>query len=245
MTRVPRREATTRARARRPGGFPPPAPGVCRSYLHMVPVFLLAAFAGIAVHSYRALVSPLVNGLAASTAPRQPTATAAPASDPIAAVFTPSVQRWASSISMWAGQFSLPSNLIATVIQIESCGHPLITSSAGALGLMQVMPYHFEPHQDPLDPEVNGLVGVSYLQEAYSRADGDIGRTLAGYNGGHSVITRPPNTWSTETQRYVHWGRGIYTDAVAGLRFSPTLEAWLTAGGHSMCRQAEAKAAIP
>lgn len=113
------------------------------------------------------------------------------------------------------------------------------------MGLMQVMPYHFQSHQDPFDPQVNGPAGVEYLKKAFDLSAGDIRRTLAGYNGGHSVISRPPATWSPETLRYVHWGEGIYADAVAGLGSSPTLKAWLTAGGHSLCQRAEGTASVP
>ncbi len=231
------------AHARRSERFRPPASGVCRAVLHAVPLSLLAAFILIAAHSYRTLARPLTDRLSAS--PPAPPMILSDRSDPIASLFTPSVQRWADSISSWANQSGVPANLIATVIQIESCGHPLVTSRAGALGLMQVMPYHFDPHQDPLDPEVNGPVGVAYLKAAHLRSGGDIRRTLAGYNGGHALIPRPPRIWPTETQRYVRWGSGIYADAVAGLDSSPTLEAWLTAGGSSLCRQAEEVAAVP
>ena len=38
----------------------------------------------------------------------------------------------------------LDPDIIATIIQIESCGNPAARSTAGAQGLFQVMPFHFE-----------------------------------------------------------------------------------------------------
>jgi len=45
--------------------------------------------------------------------------------------------------------------VIAIVIQIESCGSPVAMSGAGALGLMQVMPYHFENGENMINPDTN------------------------------------------------------------------------------------------
>ena len=58
----------------------------------------------------------------------------------ISPVFTPQVRTWSAEISHWAVEFDLDPNLIALVMQIESCGHPRVHSSAGAQGLFQVIP---------------------------------------------------------------------------------------------------------
>ncbi|MBI1856315.1 MAG: transglycosylase SLT domain-containing protein [Chloroflexi bacterium] len=50
---------------------------------------------------------------------------------------------WAAAISRWANASNLDPNLVAVVMQIESCGNPSARSSAGAMGLFQVMPFHF------------------------------------------------------------------------------------------------------
>ncbi|NIS82480.1 MAG: hypothetical protein GTO14_20255, partial [Anaerolineales bacterium] len=38
--------------------------------------------------------------------------------------FTPEVLYWSADILTWAAEYELNPNLVATVIQIESCGHP-------------------------------------------------------------------------------------------------------------------------
>jgi hypothetical protein len=156
----------------------------------------------------------------------------------ISPVFTPQVRTWSVEISRWAVEFDLDPNLIALVMQIESCGHPRVHSSAGALGLFQVMPFHFTKGEDPLDPQTNARRGLSYLARSLDLSNGQIDLALAGYNGGHGVIDRDPNTWAPETRRYVQWGTGILEDISKGERRSAQLDAWLAAGGVNLCQRA-------
>jgi soluble lytic murein transglycosylase-like protein len=123
-------------------------------------------------------------------------------------------------------------------MQIESCGHPSTSSTAGALGLFQVMPFHFQSDEDPFHPQVNARRGLTYLRRSWELAGGDPRLALAGYNGGHGVIPRGPDQWPAETRRYVYWGTGILEDADRGGHQSPRLAAWLAAGGESLCQQA-------
>jgi len=167
-----------------------------------------------------------------------------PASSSISPAFTAEIQRWDPDISRWAGDYGLPVDLIATVMQIESCGHPEVESTAGAIGLFQVMPFHFGAADDPLLPEVNAARGLSYLAQGFELAGGELGLTLAGYNGGHGMITRPATVWPSETRRYVSWGSRILDDIRTGTLPSPGLAAWLEAGGASLCRRAAAALGI-
>lgn len=173
-----------------------------------------------------------------------PPAAPPPSAAALAPLFTPEVQRWSAQIVAWARAFDLDPNLVATVMQIESCGDPEARSRSGALGLFQVMPFHFGAGEDPLDPETNARAGLAYLAEALRRAGGDIAQALAGYNGGHAVIGRP-DRWSAETRRYVYWGVGIYADARRGRADSARLREWLEAGGRSLCAQAAQRISAP
>ncbi|TET31157.1 MAG: hypothetical protein E3J69_10380 [Anaerolineales bacterium] len=153
-------------------------------------------------------------------------------------VFTPEVQRWGVQIERWAEDYGLPVELVAIVMQIESCGDPTAVSSAGARGLFQVMPFHFGAGEDWTDSEINATRGMEYLARSYQLSNGKIDLTLAGYNGGHSVIARHPSSWPAETQRYVYWGTGIWGDLGSETIPSPTLNEWLMAGGEHLCRRA-------
>ncbi len=164
---------------------------------------------------------------------------------PLAPLFTPEVQYWAPQIARWVTQYQLDPNLIATVMQIESCGDPQATSTAGARGLFQVMPFHFAPNEDPYDPETNARRGLTYLRQALRRAQGDVTLALAMYNGGPGVLSMAVGFWPAETQRYIGWGAGIYADAQAERAQSPTLDRWLSAGGWSLCRRAHQRLGLP
>jgi len=152
--------------------------------------------------------------------------------------FTPEVQRWAVQIERWAEEYGLPVELVAIVMQIESCGDPTAVSNAGARGLFQVMPFHFGAGEDWMDTEINAARGMDYLARSYQLSNGKIGLTLAGYNGGHSIISRDPSTWPAETHRYVYWGMGIWGDIESDTVPSPTLHEWLIAGGEHLCKRA-------
>ncbi|NOY98040.1 MAG: lytic transglycosylase domain-containing protein [Chloroflexi bacterium] len=162
-----------------------------------------------------------------------------PARQPgLAPLFTPEVQFWAGHILAWSAETGLDPNLIATVMQIESCGDPLARSRAGAMGLFQVMPYHFKGGENPYNPETNALRGLAYLAKSLDTADGDFRLALAGYNGGIGVIARAESFWAAETLRYVYWGSGIYGEARQGASESARLQEWLGKGGASLCNQA-------
>ncbi len=153
-------------------------------------------------------------------------------------VFSSEVKYWEQSIIRWAQTTGLDPNLVAVVMQIESCGDTAARSGAGAMGLFQVMPYHFAAGDDPYAPDTNARRGLDYLRRALAAADDDVGLALAGYNGGISVISRSQWTWPAETIRYVYWGSGIYADAASSADQSPRLDEWLSAGGSGMCNRA-------
>jgi soluble lytic murein transglycosylase-like protein len=85
--------------------------------------------------------------------------------------------------------------LVLAVIDVESAFDPFAVSSAGAVGLMQVMP--FWPRQlglsnkDLIDVELNVRMGVSILAYYLERERGDYRRALARYNGSLGRRTYP------------------------------------------------------
>jgi Transglycosylase SLT domain len=156
----------------------------------------------------------------------------------ISAVFSDEVKYWETDIVRWASENNLDPDMVATVMQIESCGDPQALSKAGAQGLFQVMPFHFTAGEMMLDPDTNARRGMNYLAERLQQTGGDVGKAFAGYNGGHVAAGGSWNSWASETQRYFVWSTGIYEDAKAGLTESPTLQQWYAAGGVSLCQQA-------
>ena len=163
----------------------------------------------------------------------------------ISPLFTSEVQYWSGKITQWANTAGLDPNLVATIMQIESCGDPQALSRVGATGLFQVMPYHFATGENHFDPDTNALRGTDYMQRSLTAANDNPRLAFAGYNGGIGVIGRSESTWAAETVRYAYWGSGIYTDASQGASSSTRLDEWLQAGGASLCRQASQRLGLP
>lgn len=157
----------------------------------------------------------------------------------ISPLFTPEVQHWAPQIVAWAAEHSLDPNMVATVMQIESCGDPSALSGAGAQGLFQVMPFHFQPGENAFDPNMNAFRGMSFLATLVNQF-GEAGLAFAGYNGGPGNAVKSYEYWPAEMQRYYYWATGIYADATAGRSESATLNEWLAAGGAGGCARAAA-----
>jgi hypothetical protein len=153
-------------------------------------------------------------------------------------IFTTEVLYWESEILAWSQEWGIDPNLTATVMQIESCGDPQATSRAGAMGLFQVMPYHFADGEKPYMPNTNAYRGLAYLDRALEEFNGNARMALAGYNGGITGVKRAELFWPSETKRYAYWGSNIYQEALAGTRTSTTLDEWLGSGGASLCAQA-------
>lgn len=216
----------------------PQGPSVS-TLLVMVPAALILVF-GLAVNAAWTALQPsfasLADGgsqeVAARDAPRHPDGA-------LSSAFTPQVLRWSENIHAWATETGLTPNLIAVVMQIESCGDSDARSPSGALGLFQVMPYHFLPGDDPFDPDINARRGLAYLSAGIRMADDNPALALAGYNGGHSLIQLDPSRWPDETRRYVAWGSGLLNDIASDRVPSPTLSRWLQAGGDALCAQAQ------
>lgn len=133
----------------------------------------------------RRIASLLLSGLVLSAVPtvavlaQDAPPPALSASDPHAAHIAEAAQR-----------FGIPEPWIRAVLHVESAGDVDAISSAGAMGLMQVMPgtwaelrLRYRLGSDPFDPRDNILAGTAYLREMLDRY-GNTGAMLAAYNAG-------------------------------------------------------------
>ena len=91
------------------------------------------------------------------------------------------VNRWAAELGEASARFGLPKIWIKRVMAAESNGRTElegkpITSRAGAMGLMQLMPQTWSDMRssyglgsDPFDPHDNIIAGAAYLRAMYDR----------------------------------------------------------------------------
>jgi hypothetical protein len=123
---------------------------------------------------------------------------------------------WGPYIREASSRFDVPERWIREVMRVESGGRTEmngapITSGAGAMGLMQVMPATYDELRaqytlgdDPYDPHNSILAGTAYIRELYDLY-GSPG-FLAAYNGGpgrlDDYLTRN-RPLPDETRRYV------------------------------------------
>lgn len=117
-----------------------------------------------------------------------------------------------SLVAEYARQYGLQESLIYAVIRVESNGDPNAVSSAGARGLMQLMPGTAKEMgvTNIVDPAQNIAGGTQYLSKLVGLFNGDVRLALAGYNAGPENVRKyggiPP---FRETQNYVrnvlHW----------------------------------------
>ncbi len=118
----------------------------------------------------------------------------------------PPDQAYEALIHEAAIRYALEPALIRAVIRTESSFNPLAVSSAGAQGLMQLMPALAAELgvADAFDPRANIMAGSQHLSVLLGHRNGDIALALASYNAGAAMVDYyrgiPP---FQETQRYV------------------------------------------
>jgi soluble lytic murein transglycosylase-like protein len=97
---------------------------------------------------------------------------------------------YALHVAEAARRFGIPEDWIWAVMRIESNGNRRAVSTAGAMGLMQIMPatwanlrVRYQLGSDPFDPRDNIMAGAAYLREMHDRY-GSEAAMLAAYNAG-------------------------------------------------------------
>ncbi len=131
----------------------------------------------------------------------------------ISPIWPASIQQWDEHIGILAKTHGLDPDFIAAVIKEESNGQVDQVSSAGAVGLMGVMPagpgLEWRPSTDELkNPAVNLRWGVGILTEVVRQSGGDLYSALAAYSGGWpQVDSRVPREYAANVLD--NYGRAV------------------------------------
>ena len=95
-------------------------------------------------------------------------------------------------------EFNIPPQLIYSIMRAETYYREGLTSGAGAVGLMQVMPATFEKIskfggikiKDPFNPYESMKASAWYLSKLLKRFDGDLPSAIAAYNAGPMAVSK-------------------------------------------------------
>lgn len=123
---------------------------------------------------------------------------------------TAEARAWADH---WADAYGLQRELVNAVVEVESGWNPSAVSSAGATGLMQLMPDTAAAFgvRNRFDVAENIRGGVAYLAWLSAVCRGDWRLVLASYNAGHTRVLRRGLSYdSEEVHAYVKRVAHIY-----------------------------------
>jgi soluble lytic murein transglycosylase-like protein len=131
--------------------------------------------------------------------------------------FSKRMKRWNPLIEQASKRFGVPQSWLRAVMQAESGGRTMldethkVVSSAGAMGLMQLMPQTYEDMRvayglgkDPFDPHDNVMAGAAYLR--FLRGKYGYPTMFAAYNDGPGNLEerlRDGGLLPTETRLYL------------------------------------------
>ncbi|SFC44046.1 lytic transglycosylase domain-containing protein [Clostridium uliginosum] len=128
-----------------------------------------------------------------------------------------------SAVDEASKRYGVNSNLILGIIKQESDFNPTVTSGAGAMGLMQLMPENCKEDgvNDAYDIEQNVQGGVKQLKGYIDKYNGDIAMALMAYNAGPGTmqkrgVSSAENLYKMpkETQDYVPKVMSYYKNGI-------------------------------
>lgn len=136
---------------------------------------------------------------------------------------TSTEQRINVAIENASKKYRIDKGILRAIIKAESNFNPSVTSSAGAQGLMQIMPSNFSflgiSNGYDIEQNING--GAKLLRNYLDRYNGNIEMVLMAYNGGPGTMERRGVKSASdlykmpkETQNYVPKVLKYYRDRV-------------------------------
>ena len=116
-------------------------------------------------------------------------------------------KKYTPIIKVIAQKHNFDEHLIHAIIRAESAYDPLALSSAGAVGMMQLMPETAKRYgvTNRRDPTQNIDAGVRYMKDLLKMFNSDLKLAVAAYNAGENAVLKYKKTIPPypETQKYV------------------------------------------
>lgn len=123
-------------------------------------------------------------------------------------------QKYSDIIAKAASDHHVDEKLLHAVIQAESAYHAQAVSSAGAVGLMQLMPDTAKRYgvRDRTDPVQNVYGGTRYLKDLLAMFNSNLTLAIAAYNAGEGAVKKYNNSIPPypETRNYVKQVLALY-----------------------------------
>ena len=116
------------------------------------------------------------------------------------------------AVDKYSSKYGVDKNLVLGIIKQESNFDAKATSSAGAMGVMQLMDFNCEAYgiTDPFNVDQNIEGGVKHIKQCLDMFNGNVEMALMAYNGGQGTMERRGVKSSSdlykmpeETQNYV------------------------------------------
>lgn len=123
-------------------------------------------------------------------------------------------QKYSPLIAEAASKYNMDAKLLHAVIRTESAYNATAVSSAGAVGLMQLMPATAKRYgiNNRKDARQNIDGGTRYLKDLLAMFDSNLKLAVASYNAGEGAVKKYKNTIPPypETQNYVKQVLALY-----------------------------------
>jgi soluble lytic murein transglycosylase len=105
----------------------------------------------------------------------------------------------------------VPPEILLAIARNESLFEPAVRSRAGALGYMQIMPFHYDDPAGPpgpghwSHPAASLRAGARILGGEVARFEGDPYRAVAAYNAGAGAVQRWERQLGGEAPNEIYW----------------------------------------
>lgn len=123
-------------------------------------------------------------------------------------------EKYSPAIKTIAKKYQLDSKLLHAMIHAESAYDPKAVSSAGAVGMMQLMPNTAKRYgvTDRRNPSQNIEGGARYMKDLLKMFNSNLKLAVAAYNAGENAVKKYHNSIPPypETQAYVKKVLALY-----------------------------------